>query len=377
MPNKSDVLAYIDGSAAPPVQYAHVVLDVRATVNPYFADIMVGPLPVDNKTTTWKPLTYPYTKKNGGKVRNLGADDDEALIAWLGGIGASVADITMELWGVQAVGSENDTAGVFGIDPLWQDDGKIIRWDGFWNNAQFFDSSTLLPLGLYVQSDVTGRDPSKWKVLGWLYNDIFYETTEAFRKAYFTPGFVKLAPNADGPWGATDQTGPVEPMDTMYPPTTVAPSGNRFSVDSSQNYVEWMGWSFYIGFTRDTGMALYDIRYQGQRILYELGLQEALAHYAGMHISLPLSAHVECCVVDSMKATILSSRELHILTASMASGHMLSSLCLDMTVQLIRHISTHHSTFQRRLIHTSTASVCLNSQGIIRCNAIVLEDTCP
>lgn len=34
-------------------------------------------------------------------------------------------------------------------------------------------------------------------------------------------------------------------------------------------------------FTRDTGVRLYDIRFKGERILYELGLQEAIAHYAG------------------------------------------------------------------------------------------------
>ena len=41
-----------------------------------------------------------------------------------------------------------------------------------------------------------------------------------------------------------------------------------------------VGFSFYVGFTRDTGMQLHNIEYQGQRIIYELGLQEALAHYA-------------------------------------------------------------------------------------------------
>jgi hypothetical protein len=28
-------------------------------------------------------------------------------------------------------------------------------------------------------------------------------------------------------------------------------------------------------------MRLYDVKYKGERILYELGLQEAIAHYAG------------------------------------------------------------------------------------------------
>lgn len=34
-------------------------------------------------------------------------------------------------------------------------------------------------------------------------------------------------------------------------------------------------------FTRDTGMRLFDIKYKGERIIYEIGLQDAIAHYAG------------------------------------------------------------------------------------------------
>ena len=42
-----------------------------------------------------------------------------------------------------------------------------------------------------------------------------------------------------------------------------------------------MDFTFYMGFTANRGWAFYDIRHKGQRILYELSLQEALAHYAG------------------------------------------------------------------------------------------------
>ena len=41
-----------------------------------------------------------------------------------------------------------------------------------------------------------------------------------------------------------------------------------------------MGFSFYLGFTRDRGLDLHNIKYNGERIIYELGFQEALAHYA-------------------------------------------------------------------------------------------------
>ncbi|KAL4807301.1 copper amine oxidase [Aspergillus unguis] len=280
-PNKTQVLPYLDGSGPAPTRYAHVRLNNRATEDPYYADILVGPLPISN-VSIWTPLEFPYTRKTQGHVRNVEPDGETMYSEWLFKISASIADITLDMWNGTALGLENDTLDIWGIDPLWQDDGRIIRWDMFWNMAgDQFDSGTLLPLGLYVKSDVTGRDPSQWRLLGWMYNGIFYETTEQFRRAYWSPGFVKLSPNTDGPWAHTDQSGPVPPGDLKQPPVMVAPDGARYSVDTDQKYVTWMDFSFYIGFNRDAGLSLFDIKYKGQRVLYELGLQEALAHYAG------------------------------------------------------------------------------------------------
>ncbi|PSR81301.1 copper amine oxidase [Coniella lustricola] len=287
-PNKTDALAYVDNNGTAPTRWAKVVLDMRATDSPYYQDLMVGPLPISNATATWQPLTYPLTKKDNdqGKVRNLDADSSDALYSdWLYPISASVADITLDLWNGTALGLANDTLDIWGIDPLWQEDGRVVRWDTFWNlpTEALFDAETLLPLGLFFKSDVTGRDPSQWRLEGWLYNNIFYETTEAFRTAYFTPGFVKHGANVeDASWAGTDQQGAVMPLDTLAPPTsTLGAQGTRFSVDAAQKYVEWMDFSFYIGFSRDTGISLHDIRYKGERVLYELALNEALAHYAG------------------------------------------------------------------------------------------------
>lgn len=280
-PNKTDVLQYLDNGGVAPQRFAHVVLDHRASTDPYYGDILVGPLPVDN-STTWEALEYPYTRKTQGRVRNLDADDTKLYSDWLYVVSASIMDITLDLWNGTSLGLDNDTMDIFGIDPLWQDDGRIIRWDSFWNYpTDEFDAETLLPLGLYFMSDVTGRDPSQWTLEGWLYNDVFYATTDDFRNAYYSPGFVKLGANVEGDWARSDQQGPILPQDTKYPPVAIAPAGSRYSVDPEKKYVEWMDFSFYVGFTRDTGMALYDIKYKGDRVVYELGLQEALAHYAG------------------------------------------------------------------------------------------------
>jgi primary-amine oxidase len=115
-PNKTDVLAFLDGvTEHPPPRYAHVTLDHRASEDPYYADILVGPLPLQNGTNgsaTWQPLTHPYTKQNGGKVRNLDADSDTLYSEWLYVISASVADITIDLWNGTALGLDNDTIDV-------------------------------------------------------------------------------------------------------------------------------------------------------------------------------------------------------------------------------------------------------------------------
>lgn len=282
-PNKSDVLQYLDRDHPPPTRYAHVVLDVRATLDPYYAEILVGPLPVtDQSATTWVPLEYPYTRKTQGRIRNLDADHDTIHSEWLYKISASIADITLDLFNGTALGLDNDTIRISRISPLWQHDSRIIRWDTFWNlPVDDFDASSILPLGLFFKSDVTGRDPSKWKLEGWFYNDIFYETTNAFRKAYYSQDFVKLPSNTEGDWARTDQQGPILPEDQKQPPVMVAPSGARYALDTDQKYVTWMGFSFYMAFSRDTGVSIFDVRYKGQRILYELGLQEALSHYAG------------------------------------------------------------------------------------------------
>lgn len=76
-PNKTDVLSYIDDDGAPPARYAHVILDNRATPDPNYQDILIGPLPLQNGTIRYEPLTYPYTRKTEGKIRNLDADLDE------------------------------------------------------------------------------------------------------------------------------------------------------------------------------------------------------------------------------------------------------------------------------------------------------------
>jgi primary-amine oxidase len=48
-------------------------------------------------------------------------------------------------------------------------------------------------------------------------------------------------------------------------------------VDRQEQYVEYLGWTFYMHFDYDVGVQFYDIKFKGERILYELLLQDAIA----------------------------------------------------------------------------------------------------
>jgi primary-amine oxidase len=114
------------------------------------------------------------------------------------------------------------------------------------NGTINFDGETLLPQGLYLKTDITGRDPSKWSLEGILYGDEYYTSVDEFRNATKAEGFVKLIPNYPGDWIATDQKGKVLPLEEEAPPMYVQPSGQRFKVDEEEKYIEWMDFSFYL-----------------------------------------------------------------------------------------------------------------------------------
>lgn len=68
--------------------------------------------------------------------------------------------------------------------------------------------------------------------------------------------------------------------DEKAPPVAILPDGARHEFDPEQNYVSWMDYTFFVSHGPG-GISLHDVRFKGERIIYELAMQEALAHYAG------------------------------------------------------------------------------------------------
>jgi len=54
-------------------------------------------------------------------------------------------------------------------------------------------------------------------------------------------------------------------------PRCYAPDGRRFKV--SGRHINWLDWQFSFNIRTTTGPIFHDMRFRGQRIIYELGLQ--------------------------------------------------------------------------------------------------------
>ncbi|RGP60861.1 hypothetical protein FSPOR_10362 [Fusarium sporotrichioides] len=276
MPNKTDVLPFLSDKSKVPTRYALATVMFGAPENAYLQEFKVGPLPITSGSAVM-PYTYTNTKKGDGKISVINPDAEDYGNFNLK-IMKEAEDVTKRLWNLTV--EDGLQIPLAFAAPVTASEGKVIMWQGF--NApvtSIYDPISLLPLGLYLRTDITGRDPN----------------LEELRAAIAKPDFKPLGTNLDEPWAHTKQNGDELPLDNEPPPASIQSGKARFAVDEDESYVTWMDFSFYVSITRDNGLRLYDVRYKGKRILYELGMDEAIAHYAGID---PVQSGT--CYFDSM-----------------------------------------------------------------------------
>ncbi|KAI1798357.1 amine oxidase catalytic domain-containing protein [Ganoderma leucocontextum] len=284
-PPKKDAIAYLNhpDETGTPDRYAHVVIHHGAASDPYVQDYLVGPIPISGKTTTRK-LTEIY-HRDPIPYNARGFTTLNEIAPLLLKIMPSVAEATEDLFGGVARGLPNDTI-VGGMAAPFSFDGSFRRgWISWRRNVA---GPWLHPVNFFMYVDATGTDPEKWKLLKIVYNHQMFNSTDGFMAAY-RDGTLKRLPKrpdqdpASVEWSTRKLPLPHAPrdLDHLPGPRSVSFGGLRFRVDRALQYVSWMGWGMYLGFDRDMGLSLWDLRFKGERIIYELAPQEAMAQYAG------------------------------------------------------------------------------------------------
>ncbi|KAJ6544977.1 amine oxidase catalytic domain-containing protein [Mycena vulgaris] len=302
-PPKADVLGYFDSDSSAPQRFAKILLMLGAASPPTISQYLLGPLPdtisalsLRAASLELRPLKHIYTSPEVPYTARLWAQNGTYVEKFIFELMDPLHDATQDLLGgvvrgrrggsgthlTHDVGLEPDL--VFGGSTPFSYDGSFRRmWIQLKKNTP---GSYLKALDMYFYVDVTSMDPSEWYLIRMVYNRQMFTTTEEFMEAYLN-GTLKRSNHPDTPsadeetWSGRERKGAKRDLDERAGPRQVSFNGPRYRVDTDNQWVSWMGWSFYLSFARDMGMSLWDVRFRGERILYEVSPQEALAVYSG------------------------------------------------------------------------------------------------
>ena len=107
-----------------------------------------------------------------------------------------------------------------------------------------------------------------------MYHDQIFRSTQSFIEAFNNGTLIRhpeqADPKADYSWPERQRKKHDRDLDYLPGPRSVSFAGLRYRVDRERQYISWLGWGLYLGFNRDMGLNLWDIRFRGERIVYQV-----------------------------------------------------------------------------------------------------------
>ena len=105
-------------------------------------------------------------------------------------------------------------------------------------------------------------------------HDQMFWSTQSFLEAVNNGTLIRRPeqtnPIVDYSWPERQRKKHDRDLDYLPGPRSVWFAGLRYRVDRERQYIRQMGWGLYVGFNRDIGLNLWDIRFRGERIIYQV-----------------------------------------------------------------------------------------------------------
>ena len=279
-PAKDEAIDYLDSENAPkPERKARVIIFNGGKSNPDVREYIVGP--------AGKPSYHNETRGPGQKYpipfdyRPGDSKESAVLDKIVLNVTAQVHDLLFESYdGYTYGGCTNRCLTYSSSAPGEFGDRKSWVW-----LMRDFQGFYLHPVGFEFYVNTKGSDASLFKVEKVFYFNTSFQSVEELMSAYSNGSLQKTflpasSSSDDSPLYSTFlRRGKPQPPKPLRPPQLVEPDGKRYVV--SGRHVEYMKWSFDFRSRSSTGLQLFDLRFDGERIVYELSLQEAAAFYSG------------------------------------------------------------------------------------------------
>nr|KAI8744014.1 putative amine oxidase copper-containing [Biomphalaria glabrata] len=152
-------------------------------------------------------------------------------------------------------------------------------WLSFSYNVPFF---SLHPVDFGILVNFDSVDPYLWYIEQlWYAGQVFHSVGQfvyQYKDKINKIVLHKLVDNAEL-FSSLQLRGDPVPQKPQRPPLQVEPDGKRYSLVNRE--VTYMQWTFNFRMSALTGPVLYNVRFKGERLVYEMGLQEIAVFYSG------------------------------------------------------------------------------------------------
>ncbi|XP_063163953.1 membrane primary amine oxidase-like isoform X2 [Candoia aspera] len=267
LPPKAEVLEFLDHQGSRPAREALAVVHFGNQVDPNVTEFVVGPLP---EPTYHQDITIQrYGRKLPYSKRMVLTNEFDEISDFL-----KRNEYPKAPNFIQKVLNQNGSSVWYIHEmPPGQKSGDRKMWVSHYQDVPGY---YLHPVGFEVQVDHSSLDVSQWKVIKVFYNGQYFEDMEDI-EIQFNMGKVIVdkvkQPPPDGGYSSLKQRVPPK----VSGPLHYEPRGPRYRIQNNQ--VTFMRWSFAFGIDAGRGPRIFDVRFNGERIIYELSLQEASAIY--------------------------------------------------------------------------------------------------
>ncbi|NWS42231.1 AOC1 oxidase, partial [Probosciger aterrimus] len=277
-PKKRLALRYLDHGGRRPRRQARAVIFFGGQAEPNITEFTVGPLP---RPSSYRPLRFKGSRTVPFTARPTTQLEYELLHGVLAQAMEPLHQLLLDTTGFWFHNCSQRCLTFSDIAPRGLVSGERRSWLVL---QRFVEGFFLHPVGLEVLVDHRDLDPRHWAVQQLWYNGRYFSSPQELAEHY-ERGTLAVARLPEPP--SQQLFSSYEPRGhfTTSTPTGVhgakvcEPQGRRYRVRGNQ--LEYGGWSLAFRLRSSAGLQLFNLRFNGERLAYEVSVQEAIAFYGG------------------------------------------------------------------------------------------------
>lgn len=286
LPKKLQVLKFLDHGQRRPVREARAVIFFGSQEHPNVTEFAVGPLP-------WPHYMRELPPRPGHRVswasRPVTFVEYALLNHTLQEATKPLHQFFLDTTGFSFHNCHSRCLTFTDVAPRGLASGQRRTW---FILQRFVEGFFLHPTGLELLVDHSSADPQDWVVEQVWYNGKFYRSPEELAQKYKDRKVEAVVLGDPLPEDQEAESTGAPPLFSSYQlrgdfpspitvkgPHLVQPHGPRYRLEG--NAVLYGGWRFAFRLRSSTGLQILDVHFGGERIAYEVSVQEAVALYGG------------------------------------------------------------------------------------------------